>query len=807
MILKFDITSMSCAACVLRVERAARGVLGVKKAEVSLLTNTLVAEVTDALIAPQIIDAIRKAGYGASLQNQSVQPFHKKAADEALQLKKQFLFSLCLLTPLFLLAMIPQLASFFGISPTVSAVIQLILALGVAGINRSFFVRGVKHLLGLAPNMDSLVTLGSGASILFGMIGLFFPHLFVPAYFESAAMILTLVTLGKWLEARAKRKTTGAIIALVKLLPEAACVRRNGREFLLAPQDLRVGDILLWRAGQRIAADGRVVLGQGAVDEAALTGESIPQEKTENNHVSAGTLLVSGYLEVYVERAGADTTLAKMIERVEQASSGKAPIARLADKVSAFFVPLVLGIAVVTFLSWYWLGFPFSQAVMAAISVLVISCPCALGLATPTAITVGVGTAAKLGILIKSAEILERTPQVQTVILDKTGTVTSGQMRVFRLFPAENSPEKLLTLAASLEKQSNHPFAQALVLYANEKGIDLLESSQFRIIPGRGVEAVIEGNKVFGGNLTFMREQNVPIAQAEQLLSQAASKGCTPLFFASKTDFLGSIWFSDTLKPTSKEAVTLLKNLGLRVLLVTGDNVQTATYVGTQVGINEVKAGVLPQEKQALVCTLQRQGNVVAMVGDGINDAPALAGADVSMALGSGTDVAVESADIVLMQADLRQVAAAIWLSRAVMRNIRQNLFWAFFYNVIGIALAAGVFYPFFGWQLSPMFAAAAMSLSSVCVVTNALRLRFFKLPYEWAETEKKQMKKILTIQGMMCGHCAAHVERALNALEGVVAKVDLQQRVAVVQSAQEVPDDILCQAVQNAGYEVVSIQ
>lgn len=803
---KFDITGMSCAACALRIERAVRAVVGVQKAEVNLLSNLLLVQGDDTLTARQIVSTVEALGYGASLRGDNEQPAVPNVITEAQQLKKQFLSSLILLLPLVLLAMFPRLPVLRLIPPTVSAVIQLILTLAVVGLNRSFFVRGVKHFVGLAPNMDSLVALGSGAAVLFGVMGLFFPHLSAPSYFESAAMILTLVTLGKWLEARAKGKTTGAISALVKLVPAQASVCRAGKEVHLSPTDLRVGDILLCRAGQRIAADGNVVAGQGAVDESALTGESLPQEKMRNDWVAAGTLLVSGYLEVRVERVGQDTTLSKIIQRVQEAANGKAPIARLADKISAIFVPLVLGISLITLGVWYLAGFPFSQAMMAAISVLVIACPCALGLATPTAIVVGVGVAAKLGILIKSAEVLEKTPHIQTVILDKTGTVTTGKMRVAHVFPAAASQDKLLVLGASLEVKSAHPFANALVSYAKEHHVSLLNCSHFQVIPGRGVAGIIQGRNVFGGNWTFINERKIEVPNASQILSQAASEGCTPLFFACEHEFLGSVWLSDTLKPTAKEAVSLLKKLGLRVLLVTGDNLQTATNIAGQVGITEVKAGVLPQEKEDLVRRLQAQGMCVAMVGDGINDAPALARADVSMALGTGTEVAAESADIVLMQEDLRQVVAAILLSRAVIRNIKQNLFWAFFYNVIGVALAAGVFYPFFGWQLSPMFAAAAMSLSSVCVVTNALRLRFFKCSYNPVDAEKKCMKKTLKIQGMMCGHCAAHVERALNALEGVSAKVDLQRQVAVVESAHEIADDILCQAVQNAGYEVVSI-
>ena len=800
-----DVSGMSCAACQTRVERAAKTVPGVVRAEVNLLQNILRAE-GENVNAQALIQAVENAGYGAVLHRKKQAPA-AAAQTEATMLKNRFLISLLFLIPLVLLAMGPMVGlSFPPRLHTGSMYAQLLLALAVAWVNRVFFTRGLKHLVAGSPDMDSLVALGSGAALLSGLGGMIFSGLSVHVYFESAAMILTLVTLGKWLESRAKLKTTGAVAALVDLLPKSARVRRDGTEISLSTDELHAGDVLLWRAGERAAADGRVIQGAGAADVSALTGESVPQELAVGCLISAGTLLLSGYLEVRVERTGAETTLSKMITLVEQAASAKAPIARLADRVSAIFVPVVLGIALITFVGWLMAGQTLSFALTSAIAVLVISCPCALGLATPTAIMVGTGQAARFGILIKTAEIFEKACRVQAVILDKTGTVTTGKMHVARVSAACVDEQTLLRQAASLEQFSAHPFAQALMEYAQAKSYSLLPAQDFKEIPGRGVQAEIQQARVLGGNAAFMRENGIKIPQETLQQQQAAEQGCTPLFFARDKKYLGCIWFSDTVKPTAQEAVSLLRKLGVEVQLVTGDHEQTAQQVAKQIGILDVRAGVLPQEKETVVRELQEKYGRVAMVGDGINDALALARADVGIALGNGTDVAVESADIVLLQDDVRSVAGALLVSRAVLRNIRQNLFWAFFYNIIGIPLAAGIFYPALGWQLSPMFAAAAMSLSSVCVVTNALRLRFFRLPYGPKE-EKFSMRKTLVIQGMMCGHCAAHVERALNALPGVEAKVDLAHHTAVVQAATEVADEVLRQAVMNAGYEVVSIQ
>lgn len=807
MILRFTVTGMSCSACQARVERVVCALPGVLKADVNLLQQTLTVQAAENVLISSIEQAVIQAGYGIT----AVRDQHEKNNlwdQETVRLKKRFTGSLGLLLPLMLLSM----GGMFGLwkasqTPVYAIYLQLVLAGGVAWINRLFFIRGFKHLFTGAPNMDSLVALGSSAAFLSGLFGIVFPKLSAPVYFESSAMILTLVTLGKWLEARAKAKTNRAVSSLIELFPQQALIRRNGQEMLRRPEEICVGDVLLWHTGERAAADGTILQGTGTVDSAALTGESLPQEKEKGGSVSAGMLLLNGYLEVQVENCGTETTLAKMIALVEEAAGSKAPIAKLADRVSGVFVPVVLGIALLTGLVWWVAGAALSQGLMAAISVLVISCPCALGLATPTAVMVGMGLAARHGILVKSAAAFERAHQVRTVVLDKTGTVTTGRMQVAGIVPYQITKQDLLAWAVSLEKSSLHPFANALGDYARERGIAGWPAAQFEVVPGRGVQAKVQQQWVRGGNQAFMRETGILIAPGHTQKTVVGFPGCTPLYFACENKFLGTVWFRDTIKENAAQAVRLLQDHQVRVLLLTGDQQQAADYVAGQTGIREVHAEVLPQEKEQVIRDLQSRHQCVAMVGDGINDAPALVRSDVGVALGSGTDIAVDSADIVIMQDDLRSVAGAILLSRAVMRNIKQNLFWAFFYNIVGIPLAAGVFYPWFGWQLSPMFAAAAMSLSSVCVVTNALLLRFFTWPYQAKQVQGVKMKKTLVIEGMVCGHCAAHVERALNAITGVQAKVDLQRKTAVVESATEVADDILKQAVQNAGYEVVSIQ
>ena len=827
---KFNVTGMTCSACQAHVERAVARLPGMRSAAVNLLQNTLTADYDEERLSTQdIIAAVRGAGYDAFAPGEEtgfLSP-QRAAKDEARRIKYRFIASLIFLLPLLYVAMGQMLAlplpKELTENPGIFALTQFLLVLPVLSVNRRFFTNGFKRLVQGGPNMDSLIALGSGAAVLSGLWGLFrilvlmehpdwtaaLEQAFHGLYFESAAMILTLVTLGKWLEARAKVKTSDAISALVRLVPQEASVLRDGKEVSVPVQGLVPGDIVVVRAGERIAADGVVVDGGGAADESALTGESVPQDKPIGAELAAGTLLASGYVELKVARTGKDTVLAQIITLVEEAAGSKAPIARLADRVSAVFVPTVIAIALLTLVVWLAQGTSFSFALSSAIAVLVISCPCALGLATPTAIMVGTGSAARQGILVKSAAALERAHKVTTVVLDKTGTVTSGRMQVAGIVPgAQASSEELLTQAASLEHFSQHPFAQALSGYAEEKDIPLVPVSGFEGIPGRGVCAQEGEEQLSGGNLTYMQELGVAVADGEKLLAQEAALGRTPLFFARGKKYLGMISFSDTIKPASADAVGLLKRMHLQVILLTGDNPQTAQSVARAVGIDRVIAGVLPQEKEAVIRRLQDEGEVVAMAGDGVNDAPALVRADVGMALGAGTDVAVESADIVLMKDDLTGVATALQLSRAVLRNIKENLFWAFIYNVLGIPLAAGVLYLPFGWKLSPMFAAAAMSLSSVCVVTNALRLRFFK-PARIARKHQhkgKIMRKTLIIEGMVCAHCAGRVERALNSIPGVQAKVDLSQKCAVVESHAQITDEALKQAVQKAGYEVVAI-
>lgn len=812
----FDVTGMSCAACQARVERAVRALTGIKTADVNLLQNQLRVEFEEGkLDAAQIEAAVRRAGYGISPHTQAAgrAALGVPGRQEARQLKRRFIFSLFFLLPLIYVASGTMWGwpgtAFWAAHGALWAGLQALLAFAVLWINRMFFTRGFKQLFALSPNMDSLVALGAGASVLSGLAVCVRLAPKEALYFESAAMILTLVTLGKWLEARAKVQTSDAIGALVRLLPPQAHIVQGTTEKTVPVEELRPGDVLSVRMGERLAADAQVIQGSGAADESALTGESLPQEKLTGSHLSAGTLWVSGYVQARVTRAGSETTLARLIALVEEASASKAPVAQLADRVSAVFVPTVLGIAVVTFGVWLAVGASLAFALSCAVAVLVISCPCALGLATPTAIMVGMGQAAKHGILIKSAAALERLHTVHTVVLDKTGTVTTGQMQVVQVHPEGGIlPEELLAAAGSLEYRSAHPFAQALMRYVQDKNIAVFQTAEFQSVPGRGVQAVAGNQTLAGGNLTWMQEQGISFSSGEDEVVAAAQQGATALFFAKAGRALGNIWFADTVKPEAQDAVARLSAMSVSTVLLTGDNQYAARTVARRTGIATVIAGVLPQDKEAHIRRLQQDGKTVAMVGDGINDAAALARADVGIALGSGTDVAAESADMVLMRGNLHGVAQAIRLSGAVMRTIRQNLFWAFFYNILGIPLAAGVFYPALGWKLHPVFAAAAMSLSSVCVVSNALRLRFFRPAAERvAHTGGSPMQKTLTIEGMMCGHCAAHVERALNALPGVQAKVDLAHKTAVVQAAQEVSDEVLKKAVQEAGYEVVAIR
>ena len=766
---------------------------GVHAAQVNLLQNFLDAEYNEHVLAPaDIIAAVERAGYGASAaQDQTLTPPNGADADAAI-LRRRFWGSLVFLVPLLG-------GHFFHLPPAW----QLIFTLPVLWLNRKIFTNGLKKLTHLAPTMDSLIALGAGASVLFSLW--VWARGETHVYFESAAMILTLVTLGKWLEARAKAKTTDALTQLVRLLPAQAVVRRGGKEISVPAADVQAGEEVLVRAGERIACDGTVISGTGAADEAALTGESLPQEKEAGAKVWAGTLLLSGFITLRAEKTGAQTFFAALVALVEQAASGKAPVARLADKVSAVFVPAVMLLACVTLGAWLWAGASFAFALTCAVSVLVISCPCALGLATPAAITAGMGAGARCGIFIKSPAVLEEAARVTRAVLDKTGTITTGKMRVVRAVPADEVSETdLIAAAAALEYGSQHPFARAAVAYAQARGITPQPVSGFEQLQGLGVRAVLNGQTLGGGNLKALAAWHIDAPQATPWAQQAAARGENALFFARDGKFLGALFFADFLKDRAREAVALLRRAGLKILLLSGDNPAAAQAVAQQAGIAEVKAGVLPQEKEKVIRTLQAAGEKVAMAGDGINDAPALARADVGIALTGGTDVAAVRADIVLVNPDVRALPAVFMLARAVLKNIRQNLFWAFFYNALGIPLAAGVFYPLFGWQLNPVFAAAAMSLSSLCVVGNALRLRAFRP--DFLQKGSVLMQKTLTIEGMMCAHCAAHVEKALAAL-GAQAKVDLSAKTARVTCAAEISDDALKEAVRKAGYEVTSVR
>lgn len=832
----FTVTGMSCAACSARVEKAVRALKGVRRADVNLLQNRLSAEYDEAVVsAGDIVSAVEKAGYGAFAQGEEKNALSganaqtDPAVEAEKKLKRRFWLSLVFLLPLFYISMgamfgaaLPSFLTGAG-NTGVWALTQLLLTLPVLYINREIFENGLKTLLHGAPNMNSLIALGAASSVLYGTAVLYAVSAALGAgdtqvahragmnlYFESAVMILTLITLGKYMESRAKRKTSGAIAALLNLAPKKALRLENGEEKEIPATQIRPGDILIVKAGMSVPADGIIRRGRGALDEAALTGESLPVDKAEEDSVRAGTVNTAGYFEFEVTQTGGRTLLAQIIALVEDASASKAPVGRLADKVSGVFVPAVIGIAMVTLAVWLLCGYGAAFALSAAVSVLVISCPCALGLATPTAVMVGTGTGARHGILFKSAEALETARQAHTVVLDKTGTVTEGKPEVTDVFLLPfTEEERFWTYAVSVEKLSEHPLSRAVLRAPKARGVRPVPAEDFSARPGAGVCARIDGGEVLAGNLRLMQAAGAEVP--EELLERAeewAQEGKTVLYFARAGKAEGALALADRIKPGAKEAAAELQRMGLEVILLTGDHIRTAEAAGRALGIGRVIAGVLPQDKEAEVRRLQQQGKRVIMVGDGINDAPALARADVGIAVGAGTDAALETADVVLVKNELSGVAAALRLSRAVMVNIKENLFWAFFYNVLGIPLAAGVFYPWLGWKLNPMFAAAAMSLSSVFVVGNALRLRRFNPePARAAETKnlkEKPMKKILEIEGMMCAHCAGRVEAALNALPGVSAKVDLAGKRAEVSGPA--PDEQLKEAVEKAGYRVTSV-
>lgn len=870
---KFKVTGMSCSACQANVEKRVGKCEGVQSVAVNLLSNSMQVEYDESRLSQQdIIAAVTDAGYGASVFEAAGKQAEKKddggdaMEKEMKSMKQRLVVSIVFLVPLMYVAMYHMFYDWFGLqipgfvmaafhgtgNAVTFAFTQFLLLLPICYMNRKYFITGFHTLAKRAPNMDSLIAVGATAAIVYGVFAIFrmsyglghgdlelVSRYSMDIYFESAGTILTLITVGKYLETKSKGKTGEAISRLMDLAPKTALVERDGQELEIPLEQVMAGDIVIVKPGQNVPVDGVILEGSTSVDQSALTGESIPVEKAVGDTVIAASTNQSGYFKMRASKVGDDTTLAQIIHLVEEAASSKAPIAKLADKISGIFVPVVMGIALAAFLIWLAVGAAFEFALSIGIAVLVISCPCALGLATPVAIMVGTGKGAEYGILIRSAESLETAHQVQTVVLDKTGTVTEGKPRVTDV--AAEGETDFIKIAASLEKASEHPLAEAVVRYASETGVGALYPVEgFEAVSGRGVHGVIDGMQWFAGNEAYMQELskkgvlNFPerdMIKIRELAQSLAREGKTPLYFARESGFAGMVAVADTIKETSRQAVAELKAMGLHVVMLTGDNRQTAEAIRRQLSLDEVIAEVMPQDKEAKIRFFQEAGQKVAMVGDGINDAPALTRADVGIAIGAGTDIAIESADIILMKSDLMDVVSAIQLSRSVVANIKMNLFWAFFYNSVGIPLAAGIFYSMLGWKLNPMFGAAAMSLSSVCVVTNALRLRFFKPKYKGSapkemrqenttgeyqvtdqinqeEGEDDSMKKVITVEGMSCGHCQATVEKALAGLAGVkTAKVDLKKKTASVQLSEEVADDVLMAAVNDAGFTAVSVE
>ena len=863
---KFDVTGMTCSACSSRVEKCVSKLEGVNEVSVNLLTNSMQVEFNDAVIQEQgIIDAVVHAGYGASVQGkkkasdtrESLKENKKNPVQEHMEyMKKRTIWSFIFLIPLMYVSMghmigLPLPGFLHGTLNAVGfAMTQFLLCIPVIYINRAYYTKGFSTLLHGAPNMDTLIAVGSAASLVYGVFAIYrmgyglgvqdmdlvnrYLH---DLYFESAVMILALINIGKYLEARSKGKTSEAINKLMDMAPKTAFAERNGTVVEIPAEEIQIGDILQVKPGSSVPADGVVLEGVTSIDEAAITGESIPVQKVPGDSVIAATMNKAGFFRMKASKVGDDTTFSQIIRLVEDASASKAPIAKIADKIAGVFVPIVMTIALITAAVWLLAGAEFEFALSCAISVLVISCPCALGLATPVAIMVGTGKGAENGILIKSGEALEVTHNIQSVVLDKTGTITQGKPAVTDIHGVKTDSKELLKIAAAMEKKSEHPLAEAVLAKAEEEKISLPEALEFSAVAGMGIEAVIEGKKYYAGNLRLMKEKGIDCTGIKDYLETLTGEGKTPLLFADEKELLGVVGAADIVKPTSAQAIRELKKMGIQVIMLTGDNERTAKAIQRQLDIDTVIAEVLPQDKEREVAKLQENGQKVAMVGDGINDAPALARADVGIAIGAGTDVAIESADIVLMKNDLLDVVTAISLSKAVIRNIKENLFWAFFYNVCGIPLAAGVFYTALGLKLSPMFGAAAMSLSSLFVVSNALRLRFFhvlKKPQKEedgivqttekinGQTGKKQIVNTsaeavenkeemnmytMKIEGMMCPHCQAAVTKALNGIEGVKAEVNLEKKEAYVEAADSVSKEELTKAVVDAGYEVVSVE
>ena len=863
----FDVTGMSCSACSAHVEKSVRKLQGVHTVSVNLLQNSMAVEYDRSLLSESdIVRAVESGGYGAAPRQKTKKaaPAPAQVQDESVAVKKRIIHSLCFLIPLMYLSMgemmglpLPGFLS-GGENAANYALTQLLLTLPILYLNRKFFQTGFTALAHRAPNMDTLVAVGATAAVAYGIFALYrigwgmghgdleLVHRYhMDLYFESAGTILTLITVGKFLEARSKGKTGDAIRRLLDLAPKTAFVLRGETEMEVPVSEVQVGDTVIVRPGSSIPVDGVLTQGEAVLDESALTGESLPVEKGPGDSVMSATILKAGSVQMTASRVGQDTTLSQIVQLVEEANSGKAPIAKLADRVSGIFVPAVMLIALVTGMVWLALGAGLDQALSCAIAVLVISCPCALGLATPTAIMVGTGKGAENGILFRTAQSLELLSRVDTVVLDKTGTVTEGKPAVEGIYPVNCSQQQLLQLAGAVEQLSEHPLARAVVAKAGQLGLNLPQAEHFVAQAGRGVGAKVEGKLILAGNRQMMEEAGVDLTGAPDA-QKLADLGQTPLYFSKDGVFLGLVALADPLRPTSKAAIEAFKALGIEPVLLTGDNERTARAVAAKLEIKRVVAQVLPQDKEQNVQLLQKEGRRVAMVGDGINDAPALARADVGIAIGSGTDIAIESADVVLMKSDLADAVNAVRLSKAVLRNIKENLFWAFFYNSVGIPLAAGVFYGALGWRLSPMFGAAAMSLSSFCVVTNALRLRFFKpqrlekqqlgfpktaslaenlakapdrpaenLPksgleqtptalYHTGKDDNTMETRTVKIEGMMCAHCQAHVKKALEGL-GLAAEVDLEKGQATVKGAAS--DDAICAAVTEAGYSVTGVE
>ena len=881
----FDVTGMTCSACSARVEKCVAKLPGTDKVTVNLLTNSMQVEYDEtALSERQIIDAVVKAGYGASPKEvhgagnaagTTASAGAVRASDSAnhimeeqlAEMKFRLLVSFGFLIPLMYVSMghmigLPLPYFLSGVENAVSfALTQFLLCTPVIFVNRKYYIKGFQTLAHLAPNMDSLIAIGSSASLVYGIFAIYrmsyglgqgnmelVHRYYHDLYFESAAMILALITVGKYLETRSKGKTSEAITKLLDLAPKTAVVERNGQETEIPVEQVQAGDIVVVRPGASVPVDGFIIEGSTSIEEAAITGESIPVHKQEGDTVIAATMNKTGFIRFKATRVGEDTTFSQIIRLVEEASASKAPIAKIADKISGIFVPVVIAIAIVTAIVWILVGATFEFALSCAISVLVISCPCALGLATPVAIMVGTGKGAENGILLKSGEALETAHNIQCVVMDKTGTITQGKPVVTNV-ETSRTLEEFLAVAAGLEAKSEHPLAEAIMEFASARGAVPAAVENFRSIPGKGVEGSIGGRMYIAGNQRLMEERHISLANVQKRLETLADEGKTPMIFADDAGVLGMISVADVVKPTSREAVRQLKAMGIHVVMLTGDNRRTAEAIRRQMDIDKVIAEVLPQDKEREIAALQKEGKTVAMIGDGVNDAPALARADVGIAIGAGTDVAIESADVVLMKNDLLDVVTAIRLSKAVIRNIKQNLFWAFFYNVLGIPVAAGVYYTALGLKLNPMIGAAAMSLSSVFVVTNALRLRRFKTSKAEAETQDmtrvpeaeivagaeaehvrineadsaltrqnqgatikenhKEDTNMITmkIEGMMCAHCKAAVEKALNAVDGVKAAVDLEAKTASVDAPADIDKEVLKKAVEDAGYEVVGIE